>query len=61
MTHPGRHYWPRLFFRPLFRFCLMDLFVDAEARLTLIYAVGLITASVLLSLRVQRWGWADAI
>jgi len=51
----------RLFFRPLVRFFLIDLFADREARPVLIYAMVLITVGALLFHWVEGWGWLDSV
>ena len=51
----------RRFTRPLYRFFLIDLLVDKEARPVLIYAFVLIGAGALLFHWIERWGWLDSV
>lgn len=51
----------RLFLRPLYRFFLIDLFVDREARPVLIYAVVLIAAGAVLFHWIEKWNWLDSV
>ncbi len=51
----------RQFFRPFYRFFLVDLLVDREARPVLIYAALLITAGALLFHWIEKWGWLDSV
>ncbi len=51
----------RQFLRPFYRFFLVDLFVDQEARPVLIYAALLIAAGALLFHWIEKWGWLDSV
>ncbi len=51
----------RLFFRPFYRFSLLDLFVDKEAQPVLIYAALLIAAGAVLFHWIEKWGWLDSV
>jgi len=51
----------RRFLKPLYRFFLIDLFVDREARPVLIYAFVLIGAGALLFHWIEKWGWLDSV
>ncbi len=49
------------FLKPLYRFFLMDLLVDRQARPVLIYAFVLIAAGAGLFHWIEKWGWLDSV
>jgi len=57
----NNHPKAKRFFKPIYRFFLMDLLMDHEARPVLIYAVVLITAGALLFHWIEGWGWLDSV
>ncbi len=47
--------------RPFYRFFLVDLLVDREARPVMIYSGVLIVFGALIFHHVEKWGWLDSI
>ena len=56
-----KHRSVKVFVRPFYRFFLMDLLVDREARPIMVYSGVLIAFGALIFHHVEGWGWLDSV